>query len=116
VVVVILVLVTSTKLVAGTVVVNQVAVATVTVMQVLQRSDLVLVVLVLVSREVMVADHHQAVVDMVVERVVEAAVASTAVVAVEADDLCKNNQATSSICILLQIRKLQKRVQVMKCW
>ncbi len=99
--------------VVDTVVVNQVVVAMVTVMQGLQRSDLVLVVRVLVSHEAMAAvDQRVVVVDMVVVLVVEV-VSIVAVVA--AVDLCKNNQATSNICILLQIQRQQKNLP-MKSW
>gem|GEM_PF-6128176 len=91
---------------------DQAADAVAIMSQVLQRSDLVLVVLVLVSHEVMVVN-HQAVAAMVVEQAVAAV---STVVVVVADDLCKNNQAISSICILLQIRRLQKKAQPMKCW
>lgn len=87
--------------VVDTVVVNQAVVAMVTVMQVLQRSDLGLVVQVLASQEATVAVDHQVVEDTVVE-LVAAVEVSIAVVVVEVD-LCKSNQATSSICILLQI-------------
>jgi len=100
--------------VVDTVVVNQVVVAMVTVMQGLQRSDLVLVVRVLVSHEAMVVvDQRVVVVDMVVELAAVEAVSIVAVVA--AVDLCKNNQATSNTCILLQIQRQQKNLR-MKSW
>ncbi|MEI6711768.1 MAG: hypothetical protein WCK88_06390 [bacterium] len=90
---------------------DQVVVAVVIMKQVLQRSDLVLVVRVLLSHEHMVAVDHQ-----VVDMVVELGVVVSIVVGVAVVDLCKNNLVTSSICISRQIRRVQKKLQRMKFW
>jgi hypothetical protein len=105
VVVVMLVLVTSTKLVVDTAVVSQVAVAMVIVMQELQRSVLVLVVPVLVV-DTVVGVVEEVGVDMLAVPN-EVAVDMVGVVAVVVDVFLRNNRVTSSIC-LLHLRQMVK--------
>ena len=91
------VLVTSTKLVAVTVAVSQVAVATVIAMQELQRSVLDLVVPVL-SVDIVVVVVEVAGADML-DALNEVAAVDTVEEAVVAGDFHKNNQATNNICL-----------------
>ena len=92
--------------------VDQAVVAMVTMMQGLQRSVLVLVMLISIDQvEVLAEDHQVVVADMVAVLVAEVVLV---VVVVEVVDLCKNSQATSNICILRQIWRQQKSLQRMR--
>ena len=99
------VLVTSTKLVADTVAVSRVAVATVIMMQELQRSVLVLVVPVLAADTVVVVE---AGVDMlVVPNEVEAVDDTEVEAVVVVDAFHRDNQATNNICLPHQRRMVK---------
>ena len=79
---------------------DQAAVVVIVMKQVLQRSDLVLVMQISIDRDEVIAGDHL-VEDMVVGQVAAASIVEVAVVG----DLSRNNQVINSICTLLLIQK-----------